>query len=288
VYLRGREDPKDDEVDHRRTIRTMQGIAGILTRMDPSNFDWGGKLLRQKYFWGLHDVSAVLLDPTRRLKIGEAGTQMYMTTGDTTYVFMPVTREQDMAVFFMLNTLAKSFLTGSGMFKLFMTELKARLTRIKLAFEGDAGAGFVDFAPVGALEPSFKYGFGKILGKDATDAEIREAKLAAVTYKNILRAQKRNEIILAYRQHGLPGRPSRFPMYAKGVFLYVPVKVPPHKPPEPDKVFHKGFAIVDKYLRLTGECIDLNGNIFRGPPASLGGEIARPNPRPTWTPDGDK
>jgi hypothetical protein len=248
-------------------IRTMQGIAGVQERMNIRNYGALAKMERRKYEKGLWDVSACLLDPTKQIKIGGEGTQMYRTTGDTIYVFMPVTREEDMRVFFKLHTLAKSRQTGSERFKQFVEIMKSRLTRIRFAFEGDAGAKFLDFAAEGALYPKFKYGFGNIMKETESDEEIRQRKIDALTYKTILRAGKRNEIVLAYRQHGLPSMGTAFPMYAKRVSR--------------GYNDHKGFVIVDENLNPTGQVINLEGQMFAGTAERLGGEVSER----TWLSD---
>jgi hypothetical protein len=186
---------------------------------------------------------------------------MYRTTGDTLYVFMPVSRQEDMLVFYMLNLLAKSPRTTSEGLKAFVGIMKSRLTRIKFAFEGDGGCKFLDFAPKGEPLPKFRYGFGKMMKATIDDTEIRNRKRAALEYKSILRGNNRNEIVLAYRQHGTLGRPSSFPVFAKGVFL----------PKTAGAIgacgscgSHKGFVVVDENMAYTGEIITLQGQKMPG------------------------
>jgi hypothetical protein len=265
VRIRG--DP--DGVKGERYIRTMQGVAGVKARMDDSNWVLQGSITSEKakYKDGLFDVSATLLDGTRRLKIGDSPNQMYRASGDATWVFMPVSPEEDMCIFFMLNRLAKSPLTDSRGFKQFVQYMKSRLTRIKFAFEGDAGATFMDFSPRGELHPKFKYGFGKMMPGDATDEEIKQRKLAAVEYKKVLLGRNRNEIILAYRQHGTRAQGSIFPLYAKGVFDFGV---------EPSQKPHKGFAVVNEQMVAVGDIITLAGEKQPGTAESLGGQMTYP------------
>lgn len=258
-----------------RTVKTMQGVAGIKARMNSSNFSVEGRENREKYEKGLFDVSAVLLDGTRSMKLGGdlSPNQMYRTTGDTLYVFMPVSSEQDMLIFCMLNLLAKSERTTSQGLKAFVGIMKSRLTRIKFAFEGDAGCKFLDFAPKGEPLPKFRYGFGKMMKGDIDDTEIRRRKRAAMEYKSILRGNNRNEIVLAYRQHGTLGKPSSFPVFAKGVFV-------PKTQGAPGACgscgSHKGFVVVDDYMAYTGEIITLQGEKIPGGSTQLA-----PNAVPT-------
>jgi hypothetical protein len=273
-----------------RWIKTMQGVPGIKERMTPDNFYGVGKLDRAKYEKGLFDQSAVLLNPKLNLAIGgvektaappapvvvpahgapppppppmaKQTNQIYRTTGNTTYIFMPVVREEDLLVFHTLNMLAKSTKTqGLAEFVMYM---KSRLTRIKLVFEGDAGAKFLDFAPAGDALPKFRYGFGNLLPGDASLEEIQMRRLKATEYKQALRGMKRNEIIIAYRQHGMLARqPSTFPVYAKGVFA--------QNARDPNDPIHKGYLVVGEDMTPTGQILTLKGEMKPGTAASLGG-----------------
>lgn len=270
-----------------RDLKSMYGVAGIKERMVASNFQAQGKLERAKYEKGLFDMSAALLNPRISLKIGggadiapapvqhtgkgpppppppKAGgaNQIYRTTGDTTYVFMPVSPERDMLIFHVLNLASK--VTASPGFRRFAQYMRSRLTRIKFAFEGDAGAKFLDFAPAGEQLPKFRYGFGKIMTPTASYEEIADRKLKATEYKTILRSGKRNEIILAYRQHGtLADQPSTFPVFAKGVFA--PNRAQTNEP------LHKGYEVVGDDLRPMGFILTLGGVMRAGRAADLGG-----------------
>lgn len=273
-----------------RDLKSMYGVAGIKERMVATNFQAQGKLERAKYEKGLFDMSAALLNPKISLKIGggadiapaparltgtgpppppppmaAGANQIYRTTGDTTYVFMPVSPERDMLIFHVLNLASK--VSASQGFKRFAQYMKSRLTRIKFAFEGDAGAKFLDFAPIGEQLPKFRYGYGNIMKPTASDKEIADRKLKATEYKTILRSGKRNEIILAYRQHGtLADQPSTFPVFAKGVFA--PNAAMPHDP------FHKGYEVVGDDLKPKGFILTLGGVMRAGRASDLGGTIS--------------
>jgi hypothetical protein len=258
-----------------RTIKTMQGVPGIKERMAPSNFFGEGAENREKYNKGLFDVSGVLLDGKRSLKLGGDLTtknQMYRTTGDTVYVFMPVPRQEDMIIFCMLCGLAKYERPGSQGLKIFAQYMKSRLTRIKLAFEGDAGCKFLDFSPAGEEQPKFRYGFGKIMKGTATDEEVRKRKVDANLYKNVLLGTNRNEIVIAYRQHGCLSMASSFPVYAKGVFS-------PNNGEATGACGscgqQKGFVVVDENMKPTGDIITLKGLKQAGTAKDLGGFMTR-------------
>jgi hypothetical protein len=53
-----------------REVKQMQGVGGLIERMKASNWGESGKASRTKYEKGLHDVSAVLLNGARSLRIG--------------------------------------------------------------------------------------------------------------------------------------------------------------------------------------------------------------------------
>lgn len=242
-------------------LKTKQGIEGTKDRMKYENFFGDGKRQRKKYTDGLFDVSAVLLDGTRSLKIGEPPNQMYRTSGNTTYIFMPVPTEDDMFIYFMLLHLAKSSHNTSMGLRVFASYMKSRLTRIKLAFDGDAGAIFVNVATEGELLPKIRYGYGNKMKRSSTPEQVFQRKLDALTYKSVLNGGNRNEIILAYRQHGLLAcQPSAFPLYAKGAFVKT------NNPNSPD---HCGFVVVDDNYIPTGKVIELNGILRDGTADSL-------------------
>ena len=256
-------------------VRTMQGIPGMKERMDSSNFFGVGAWANEKQVKGLHNVSAVLLNGKGTLKIGDSPNQMYRTSGNTTWIFMPVPREEDMLNYCLLLTLAKTPLNRSQGLKSFADYMKSRLTRIKLAFEGDAGSTFKNTAPEGELVPKVKYGFGLKLSVKSSDEVIRQRKLDALIYKTILEGGKRNEIIVAYRQHGLLAKqPSDFPVYAKGAFI---------KTSDPNKPIHVGFVVVGEDLLPTGKIIGLDGVMSQGTERDLSPDASILNHSPAKT-----
>jgi len=261
--------------DNTKGIKTMQGIAGMKERMTYTNyFGHGGKLREEKakYTKGLFDVSACLVDGGRDLQIGADKNQMYRTSGNTTYVFMPVPREEDMLNYCLIHDMAKSPLNTSKGFKTFVAYMKSRLTRIKYAFEGDAGAIFVNFEPNGELYPKIKYGFGKVLKRWSTPEQIEKRRMDSLLYTSILKGTNRNEIIVSYRQHGLLSKqPSVFPVYAKGVFV---------KTKDPNEPEHKGFVVITDEYQPTGKIIRVNGQICNGTEKDFGSGASIANHSP--------
>lgn len=210
-----------------RQIKQMQGVPGVQERMNPNNFMLQGPEIRTlKNEKGLHDTSAGLLNPRRPLRIGgptkpgEGKAQLHRYSGRALWVFMPVPNEEDLTLFYQMNELSKKPGTGLAI-KAAMRVMGSRLTRIKVAFENDAGLCFLDVAPEGDAYGKFRYGHtglnkakGMKTGTQLTDQEIAERKLAARRYKTVLGDDNENEIVVAYRQHGLSTIPSRFPVYA--------------------------------------------------------------------------
>lgn len=251
---------KGDEKKDRQ-VKTMQGVPGIQARMTPDNFRLQGPNIRSlKNDKGLHDVSAGLLNPKRPLRIGggqkkgEEKPQLHRYSGQALWVFMPVPSEADLTIFYQLTEMSKKPQTTSLGFKACMRVLRSRLTRIKFAFENDAGLTFIDLAPEGEAIGKFRYGYTALKKpslEQMTPEEIQERKLAARTYKTVLKKDNENEIVLAYRQHGLSSIPSRFPIYA---FYNWEEK-------NPEKRLSVVKAVVDHY-EPTGEYISESGRLW--------------------------
>jgi hypothetical protein len=219
-----------------RQIKTMQGVPGIEERMNRDNWTHTAADFRNhKMDKGLYDVSAGLLNPKRPIVKGvhkgehDAKPQLHTYSGKVLWVFMPVPSEQDMTLYYQLNDMAKKPTTTSLSFKAFMSVAGSRFTRIKFAFETDAGLAFFDAAPEGEPYGKFRYGHAALYKwkenetdkvpktRRMSDGEIAERKLAARKYTQILQATNENEIVLAYRQHGLSSTPvdqRKFPVYA--------------------------------------------------------------------------
>ncbi|MEP7381649.1 MAG: hypothetical protein ABI910_08175 [Gemmatimonadota bacterium] len=286
--------------ENRHDVRNLQGVAGMRERMNSANFSGAGKVMREKYAKGLWDASAVLVNPRVSLRIGGgampaaaaqraaipqaapprpaasggppppppppaaglAYNQIYRLSGDATYVFMPVPDEADMRIFYLLTHVSKTS-TSPG-FKQWVTYMKSRFTRITFTFGGDGGTTYTDFAPAGELQPKIKFGFGKQLSGTLSKAEIHQRRLVDTQYKQVLTSGTRHEIVIAYRQHGLLAQqPSRFPVWAKGVFA----------PNAHGPLIHRGYAVVDEAMQPVGRVIDLRGTLHDGTAETLGGRL---------------
>ena len=252
-------------------VNVLQGIAGLKERMDPMNWLGGQPGRTAKYTKGLHDNSACLMNNDMPLLLGASeddnSTQMYRTSGDTLYVWMPLAPEEDMVIFGGLCDLAKSGGTTSHGFKSYVDFMRRRFTRVKFTFEGDAGCGFRDFSEENSPFPRIKYGYGNFLKVNETPKQVRARKVKAREYTTLIKDFKgRNEIVVAYRQHGWPGGGgSKFPMYAKGVFTA-----------RGGEGKHLGFVVVDDGEQPTGDIINLKGQVSAGNAGNFGGYMTTP------------
>lgn len=181
-----------------RKMTFAYGVKGVQARGTPENF-----VNKQKNKLGLHELSASLLTGDRGLAQNQI--KYYASA---TYVFMPLPREEDLQVFAVLNGIAKT--SGSKKFKDYVRMIASKLTRVKSAYEYDMGTTYCDIADRGTQGPGkFRYGLsgtvsspGKKVASKADDLEIARRKQLAIKYKSILSSGARNEIVVAYRQHG--------------------------------------------------------------------------------------
>ena len=148
-------------------------------------------------------------------------------------VFMPLAWPADLEALYLLNAAAKAaqdtFPKGAT---LRTTEMRRRMTRIKLAEGEDIGAGLRDVSAQNSNKPKIRYGMkeelvdGRLSGIDATRAQnvfnyTKVPKTEPVWVQPMLRGQKigvpveitksTNEIVIAYRQH----EGDRFPLFTK-------------------------------------------------------------------------
>lgn len=191
--------------------RYRVGIDALKERMDPANFGMDGAE-RLKYQRGLHDLSASLCVPTIPLLTKQV--RWKWDKIDKCYtIFMPLAQPEDMAIFDLLNRMAKQ---APQEIRNRVAELRRQFTRLKLADSVDIGAGLHDISPKGSTDPKFRYGMknvpdwkGAPTGIDA----IRAQK--ALDYTSILptgpKASNINEIVIAYRHH----EGVRFPLFTK-------------------------------------------------------------------------
>lgn len=183
---------------------------------NPYNF----ATLARKYDWGLHDLSASLLNSN--VSIFD---QIHNTGEGAHFSFMPLAQPEDQQVIYALIRMAKAMRTQwPEMYQLIMY-YRARMTRVKLAANFDMGTGFIAI-PVknpGPRDRKFRlrYGLVSIMtvpeDVDASKSikvtpEVYAARQqAALNYRSILdREERKNEIIIALREHE-----GDFPVYAK-------------------------------------------------------------------------
>lgn len=194
---------------------------GVMYRTNPLNFS---PEANKKYSIGLHDLSASLLDPAKNIS-----EQLYhalnreLHDGDYA-IFMPIPLEEDFQLFDSINKYAKQHRDDLPRFHELVSIYRARMTRIKQAYEYDIGAGFKESPRIKPVpgKPDFKikYGVGtkiKVKGNPlpvATTAGVNDEPTLtakALTYKQILDEAptrgKYNEITLSYRQHASPNFP---------------------------------------------------------------------------------
>jgi hypothetical protein len=205
--------------------RYRVGTNALKERMDPANFGMD-KSERLKYANGLHDLSASLCVPTL-VKLTDQVRWKYQELAVRVTVFMPLALPEDMEIFSQLNAAAKA---AKGTFPngyIRTTEMRRRMTRIKLVSDDDIGAGLRDVSAQNSDKPKIRYGMkeelvgGKLSGVDSTRAEnvfkytkVPKTAPVLVTPKYgspVLVTKSTNEIVIAYRQH----EGVRFPLFTK-------------------------------------------------------------------------
>jgi hypothetical protein len=224
-----------------KDMRIYYGIKGIQERANPENFqpeevpktppkrDFSKKVdpnarpfgWSKKYWLGLHDLSASLLRGDWPIP----DQQKYYS--NSTWVFMPVPKEEDLVLFNSLNFASRQP-GASAEFRKYVRMIASQITRIAAAQAEDMHTTYVDTGGLHSLYPKqgkIKYGLGGYpvggwnedpsLRRSATAEEIAQRKLNALSYKTMLNECVRgrvNEIVMKYRCHG-DGR-TAFPMFA--------------------------------------------------------------------------
>ena len=208
-------------------VQTREGYPydvsgkGVMARTNPLNF---APEANKKYSIGLHDLSASLLDPAKAIS-GQLYHALDKELHDGDYaIFMPLPLEEDLQLFDSINQYAKKYRNDFPRFHELIAIYRARMTRIKQAYEYDIGAGFKESPRTkeNPDKPDFKikYGVGtkiKVIGAltpvPTTEGVNDEGKLRsnALSYKKILEDTKTkgkyNEITISYRQHASPNFP---------------------------------------------------------------------------------
>lgn len=217
-----------DANDRTRLYHAQRGIDSSSFAI-PSNF--ASRL--NKYQAGLHDLSASLVNKGIGLF-----DQVHNKEDGAIFAFLPLPEMADQAVLYKLTRAAKLLKTHAPHFYTKVRNLRAEITRVKLAAEFDMSVGY-SAVPVlnptpGAPRFKLRYGLGNttaavegetpnakltaassVLTEMKVNKEIYEARQqAGLNYKNILdRAANReqgnkNEIVIAIRHHAGP-----FPVY---------------------------------------------------------------------------
>lgn len=205
--------------------RYRVGTAALKERLNPANFgmDKGERL---KYATGLHDMSASLCVPNLP-KLTDQVRWKYQELAVRVTVFMPLALPADMEVFFLLNASAKAARATFPKGYHRTTEMRRRMTRIKLVDGEDIGAGLSDVSAPNSTTPKIRYGMkgelvnGRLSGIDATRAQnvfnyTKIPKTEPVLVKPkygapVLVTKSTNEIVISYRQH----EGDRFPLFTK-------------------------------------------------------------------------
>lgn len=220
-----RHDQSFHKTDERYKYRANRGIDSSAFA-NPTNFE----TRESKYAAGLHDLSASLLNPAlpifdqihnsdRGGKINFRGEEIE----GAHFSFVPLSKEEDQLVLYLLVGLAKKLKTVNQEFYQLVRSYRAKMTRVKLAQEFDMAIGYsaVPVARPGPGSPAYKLRYG--LGQKTTitgpqgqqtvhvDRDVYQARRdAALKFKSIIgKRDAKNEIVLALRQHNGP-----YPVYA--------------------------------------------------------------------------
>ena len=208
----------EEKEDH-TTITLARDVAGVKQRFNPTNFFNPVNAQRLKNALGLHDLSASLMSHKKPIR------QQLKHYEDTIALFVPVPLEEDLELFYTLNSMGKRELNDGA---LEITRMRSELTRIKLAQASDMGTTYGSVARLGSGEQHIRYGItGTIIkvmpdGKDtkaydASEQEIKDRRTNALRYKSILDAvflpnsKIVNEVVMAYRSHASP----LFPLFGE-------------------------------------------------------------------------
>jgi hypothetical protein len=238
--MRGKDELVTAQNTTYKDYRSNVGLSGLKDRMNPDKFkpveqpyDTGTyREWRGKYYWGLHDLSASLFNPTKptiseQCRWKEDGNGRKDGKFNNWYlVFMPLAGQEEVALFLYMRKLAHPMKTG-GAFPEALARISKRMTRITYAQEADMGAGFVSIGHKGEGAdqlPKFRYGAGDVQTETVDGREVprhvpnisAERAQKARDYNRLLLLQTEkgstsNEIILRVRHH----EGDRFPIITK-------------------------------------------------------------------------
>jgi hypothetical protein len=209
-------------------INLDSSMDGVYARLDAANFL--NKLKNEK---GLHDLSAVLLHPSKLIS-----KQLFKVAPDSKIVFMPLPLEEDLAVLLVLSIIAKSNRTST----LYSTyqKMRANLTRIKYGAMSDMQSGFLTISNTKFDSPladggkvHVRYGRANLIGGPLMEGVLRKRADNVLKYKSLVatpdKMGENNEVVISYRNHAGP-----FPMVG------TPKSVPP-----------KSFDLINKTDKWT-------------------------------------
>lgn len=196
-----------------------RSASGIMSRMNADNFSLNGRA-SQKTALGLHDLPGTLLNPAKLISDQAKG---YFSP--TTAVFMPVPKEKDLTLFYVLSDMAKGERKTESAFVIKIQDIRNRLTRIKLAQSTDMGTGWVNLKKPNDDRDHYRYGlYGTITdptpegeekkkARPATSEELKDRLVNRVKYQTILSGSDgHNEIVVAFRSHA---NTAVFPMFTQ-------------------------------------------------------------------------
>lgn len=187
----------------RRTqVRLDAGGAGIVRRMDPTNFLRTAEAPQSsKFRLGLHALSASLLNPAKYVL------KKYVES--VLIVLMPLPFPEDVRLFYQLRDLSKG--GGCPSFQNAVVVMASEFTRPQLASSLDMGTQYVVVTSARTGKDSVKYVRGTknntVEGQSPTECRNH----ARDNYRAILGDDAANEITIAYRRCG---NRSQFPVFA--------------------------------------------------------------------------
>lgn len=181
----------------------------------PANF----ATTESKYDWGLHDLSASLLN--RNLSIFD---QIHNTEDGAHFSFMALAQPEDQRIIYTLTRMAKIMKPYWPQMYALIRDCRAKMTRVKLAANFDMGIGYIVIPVKNPKDNERKYRlrYGLINQMTVPESvdpsksvkvtpEVYEARQqAALDYRSILDREGKNEIIIALRKHA-----GNFPIYAQ-------------------------------------------------------------------------
>ena len=209
------------------TVTLRYHIGATPLYQDPANFAAGNS---KKNLYGLHDVSAVLLDSG-----GTISSQLFSKVGRQP-LFIPIPHEEDLQLFYQIEQVAK--VDRAGPIYDFYVWARARITRIKYGAEEDMKTGFYEY--IDDKGKHYRYGDAREGGVTIDAQLLLTRRMDALSYRSRVLTGKKtdnNEVTLKMRQHngtfpwaGAQGPidDPRFPFnVAKGEFFVATTGNPP-------------------------------------------------------------